>query len=184
MASRISNMLRCFVNQIQGVENAASDFFSAFDINTAAGAQLDLIGEWLGEPRLGQTDDEYRDSLYFKIATNTAAGTAEFIIETILRITDASFVRIDELFPAKMHVQTDATDVPSNAVRQAKKIVAAGVGFEWVNSNGNPFVFDTDSATYPAPVPPTIGLGFDELNYYPGGQHVGGQLTELITTFA
>lgn len=72
---------------------AGESIGSAFDVQNAAGSQLDVIGELVGLPRLlpylpatgtrEMDDDEYRLALMMKIARNEWDGTNESAVEII-----------------------------------------------------------------------------------------------------
>jgi hypothetical protein len=177
--SRTSQTLRKFVKQLQDVENAGSDFTSAFNLYVATGAQLDVIGRWVGVAREGMSDDELRNELYYQIAKNQATGAPELIIETLQRISGATVVQYTESYPAKVILfVNDAilTDTDENIQRAVQTVMPAGVGLTFVNGGGgNVFSTDFDETTLP-----DYALGFDELDYLEAGVNVGGRISELI----
>lgn len=74
---------------IEVLTNAASgdelmlQLQEAFNVDTAIGAQLDLIGQLVGASRYGLSDDEYRILIKFKIIVNNASATMESIDNAI-----------------------------------------------------------------------------------------------------
>ena len=179
--SRISQVLRTFVKQLQDVENAASDFTSAFNIFIAVGAQLDVIGVWLNTERLGRSDEEYRDELYYQIIKSHASGDPELVIRTLQRISGASKIICLEQYPAKISFfvnESVLADTEEHIIHAVHSVMPAGVGFSIINGGGESRVFSTD---FDEGTIPDYAFGFDEYDYLEAGEHVGGHLSELIT---
>ena len=59
-------------------------------IETAYGQQLDNIGEELGVPRAGSTDEEYRILLRIRAYKRKSQGTRPDVIDLISRFTGTS----------------------------------------------------------------------------------------------
>lgn len=60
--------------QFQDLEDAAQGLLALLNIAEAVGAQLDLIGRLVGQPRAGLDDDTYRFYLQARIAANRSDG--------------------------------------------------------------------------------------------------------------
>lgn len=104
--------LDAYVSQTQELENVAWEMHHAFDVDTATGHQLTLLGKRVGEPRLGRGDDAYRAGVRVRIMVNRANGKAEELIaiaramlplETYPDVT----VTLDEAFPRTITVYLD-----------------------------------------------------------------------------
>lgn len=68
----------------QSLEAALQQLLTERSIDTAVGAQLDVIGRIVGQPRNGLDDDTYRRYCRARIATNKSNGT----IENLITVTD------------------------------------------------------------------------------------------------
>jgi hypothetical protein len=64
----------------QSIENMLQQLLTERSIDTAVGAQLDVIGRIVGQKRNGLSDDDYRRYCRARIATNKANGTTENLI--------------------------------------------------------------------------------------------------------
>lgn len=64
----------------------------AFDVDTSVGAQLDLIGQFVGADRYGLSDDEYRILIKFKIIVNNIGASMKSIDDAIFNTFGTSIV--------------------------------------------------------------------------------------------
>ncbi len=65
--------------QFQDLEDATQSLFTLLDIDNSSGAQLDVIGRIVGQPRSGQADAVYRLFLRARVAANRSSGDPESI---------------------------------------------------------------------------------------------------------
>lgn len=77
---------------MQDLEDQAYRFFNELSLNEAVGAQLDGIGEILGETRQNRTDDDYRAFLSVRITINISRGEPETLISVLSAITESTYV--------------------------------------------------------------------------------------------
>lgn len=178
--NNIINLLTPFLQQVQLVEYMESDLDTLRWLDTAYGVQLDGLGDILQVSRDGRTDDEYRVALKFQVYINKSSGEPEVIIAFVKDFTNATKVRLQEAYPAGLFIFTDGTSVLTeiNLSAAIEQIMAAGVklrGIFYLDPDAVYFSFDWDGF----PIDPQY-KGFDELNYLESGEHVGGQLFELI----
>jgi len=96
----IEGILTVYLQRWQELEDMAYDFFELLDIDTAVGAQLDLIGEIVGEERHTLDDDRYRKFIYLRIFRQRKLGTIPNTTELYKRLTGADRVRYTPLYPA------------------------------------------------------------------------------------
>lgn len=155
-AVRFSSLVSLFGQQIQDIEDGLYQLITDRTLDTAEGAQLDGIGQLVGEDRAGRTDAPYRLALRTRIALNLSQGTAEDLIAVALAISGGTQAELEEYFPAAFEIRV-LDPVPSGTdpgtigafVNSAKP---AGVGATTVIHVSPPFQFDT-------------GSGFDEGKY-------------------
>lgn len=81
-AARLHALVRALVRPAQQLEQSAFEVMGAFDVGTAYGAQLDVIGGFVGVQREGRSDIAYRAYIHARILGNASDGA----IETILKI--------------------------------------------------------------------------------------------------
>lgn len=63
--------------QAQALEDAGQELFGLYDIDASEGAQLDLVGRLVGQPRAGLDDATYRLYLRARIIANRSSGGPE-----------------------------------------------------------------------------------------------------------
>ena len=73
-------MLELLGVQVQEVEDAVYQILTDTVLETAEGAQLDGLGEIVGEERAGRDDATYRIAIRTRIAINLSEGTIENIM--------------------------------------------------------------------------------------------------------
>lgn len=77
-----SAYLAIWVGPLQDVEDAMQSLLTGYTIRAAVGDQLDVLGDLVGEPRNGETDDEvYRRRVRTRIVVNRSRGTTEDLIK-------------------------------------------------------------------------------------------------------
>lgn len=74
-------LLSSYTEQTQEIENTLFDLLNGFWIDTAAGAQLDGLGEIVGAVRNGADDATYRLRIRVRIILNKTSGTTNQIIQ-------------------------------------------------------------------------------------------------------
>lgn len=90
---------------LQKLEEAAQRFFIDLWIDTAAGAQLDVLGKHLVVDREGRNDDSFRTVLKLKAFINVGGGTPETIIETVRKVYNATVIHYIPDYPAGIIIQ-------------------------------------------------------------------------------
>lgn len=78
-------LLTALVRPCQTLETALQDMLVGRAVDTAVGAQLDIIGKLVRQSRNGQDDDEYRRFIRARIKTNRSRGVVSDLI-TIARL--------------------------------------------------------------------------------------------------
>lgn len=73
---RLEELLRIYLEQVQEAEDAAWQLATERFVSVAVGVQLDGLGEIVGQPRLGLSDDDYRAAIRARIRANNSEGTA------------------------------------------------------------------------------------------------------------
>lgn len=128
-------------------------------LSTSIGQQLDELGIILGLPRNpGESDEDYRERLKFQIFINFSSGTPEEIIQAALFLTDSTYVRFFDVFPAFFQLEINGTNFPDpwNELNEAIfKISPAGVNYAPITATlGNeiPFVTSGDLIVQPLAV--------------------------------
>lgn len=87
------------------IQELSNDIWSVFlnrRLANAIGAQLDVLGEIVGEPRGGRQDGVYRLAIKVKIAINNSDGTPETVINVFKLLTGATQVFYQPSYPASV----------------------------------------------------------------------------------
>lgn len=71
---KLSAYYACFLQQVQYLEDATQAEAVLWDIDTAAGWRLDILGARVGQVRVGTTDAEYRLYVKARILANRSLG--------------------------------------------------------------------------------------------------------------
>jgi len=140
--SKLSGMISMVAAELNLTEQAIQEMLSAFDISTAVGAQLDLLGSIFGAPRSGLGDVAYRAAILVA-ATTAGSGTPEQIIGVIRSVVGGSTpIRLQTAAPATLYVYTDAGLLTGITKAQIEQVAPAGVGIVLGNllalSDGTP----------------------------------------------
>ena len=129
---RFKEWLTTYLNEIQPLEDIAFELKdNVLDLDAAEGAQLDIIGEIVGEERFQRDDDTYRTAIYIRILVNGSGGE----IDTLNTIIDLFFdgtisFLLEEVFPAGLFIRLlDAIDDPIAAgIPQLANLIKAARG--------------------------------------------------------
>lgn len=148
-------IITAFVTQHQILEDATFELYGRLDILNSEGAQLDGIGEIVGQDRLGFDDARYRILLLAKIGQNVSNGDPERIISIFKLLTGASFVHYLNLRDGEIELATDGSideTIINFVFDQVQKSVAAGVRIdEFIFfDEEEPFAFDGPNTAAPA----------------------------------
>lgn len=140
--SNINNLISALcTEQIQDLEDKVRILFFKLDINNSEGDQLDNIGEIVGQPRLGTSDEIYRVLIKIRIGLNTSEGDIERVLTTWKMLTGTSNVRLIESYPASIYLTTTTYigDAIGNLLIDLfQDVIAAGVRLELIQ------IWDTD----------------------------------------
>ncbi len=103
----IEALITAWVGQIQELEQILIDLSTQRSIDTAAGIQLDLIGELLNKPRNGRSDVDYRILLLAKVAQNISRGTPEDVIAVFKILTSSALVQLGDGHKGEIYLLAD-----------------------------------------------------------------------------
>jgi hypothetical protein len=76
----VAGLVRVAAGRWQAVEDAFFGLIDAFNLETATGAQLLVLGRLVGQEKGGLDDDTYRLYIKARIAANRSSGTPEELI--------------------------------------------------------------------------------------------------------
>ena len=91
------SILQALTEEVQTLEDLFSQMYSLRSLPRAFGQQLDNVGANMGVTRrLNQSDTEYRTAIYAEIFMRRSDGSADYIINALKSIYDASYTKIFE----------------------------------------------------------------------------------------
>ncbi len=132
-------LLRAWAISIQAVEDMLYDLFMLRSVDTAFGAQLDILGGIVGETRNSRTDEPYRIGIKTRVIRNVSSGTPDSILDAFTLLTNDSDVTFTyaESYPAEVDMVFSAPGgvTTSNALAYADvlhDLLPAGVGYNLV----------------------------------------------------
>lgn len=158
----VTGLVRDAVAEDQALEDLFWQEYTE-TVDTAEGAQLDVIGRIVGQPRNGCTDPVYRMWLRARMLVNRSSGTPEDIIACISAITPGNaIVRVQEVFPAGIVVSLSSSVAPDPDAASAilKAARAAGVDSRLesaTSTDAAAFAFDPNGAGWGSASDPSIG---------------------------
>ena len=95
-AVRLRALVRALVGPLQAIEGDAAVMSCAFGLTTAEGAQLDVLGAFVGVRREGRGDVAYRAYVQARIFANASDGTKPTLYKIARALLgEAPTVRID-----------------------------------------------------------------------------------------
>ena len=102
----ITGLFKSYLENIQPLEEMWQQLLNERDIYSAIGAQLDVLGLIVGEPREGLDDDQYRIAILNRIAINSSDGTPPKVLEILRLLSNSQDVNLFEYFPASVYYYT------------------------------------------------------------------------------
>lgn len=131
-----AGIIGAICNQVQALEDAAFALLLTRSIDDASGAQLDIVGDLVGQPREGRDDATFRLWIRARILVNRRSGEVETINDVIAQVLPGAAGRVREFQPAAMEatvtgIATSSADAHSldTLLRLAK---AGGVGIQTI----------------------------------------------------
>lgn len=178
---RMQSALRGWLQQAQEIECVlVEQLLAERSLDTAVGAQLDGLGQIVGEPRFGRTDERYRTQLRGVIAANRSNGLREEVLNVMRLVltapdgTPPGPLELIEFPPAAFEVRALSEAIAVEAVDVARFLrlaKAAGVGalFRYIVSD--PAVIFAFSST--AAIEVDAAHGFSDVPRTTGGHFAG-----------
>jgi hypothetical protein len=93
--NNIEKLLTALLAPLQDVENCLQQLATERDVDSAIGAQLDVVGNIVGQDRLGYDDDLYRRFVRARVSANRSKGRISDIyrvIDLLVYDDDATYV--------------------------------------------------------------------------------------------
>lgn len=128
---------RVWAERMQALEDDAYDLLTSRWVDVAVGAQLDRIGETVGEPRLARNDTDYRAAIKIRIGLNQGSGEPESVIFVMNELLETG--QYAEDYPAGILITTENEAVTLQQQRGIVSVTPAGVrvrGVSILNEGG------------------------------------------------
>lgn len=102
----IEILVKALMTQVQEIEDALFDLLVKRTIDTAVGAQLDVIGKIVGQKRGTFAEETYRTFIRGRVLVNRSSGTTDQMVALVntLLPTGASLV-VREYYPAAFQIE-------------------------------------------------------------------------------
>ncbi len=165
-SQKFNDWLGVYIDQVQGLEDALWQLYTERGVDTAEGAQLDVLGVIVGQDRLGLEDEDYRTRIKVRIRLNRASGIADDIYDVfgLMLGNQIGAVDLQEVYPAGLIVQMNEYVDTSASVLAAILKEARGAGIDtslvWLPSEDGIFECSSDAA----PVTGSLDEGFAGLS--------------------
>lgn len=128
-------LMRPAANQLQQLETVFYDLLERRLLD-GEGAQLDGVGDIVGEPRRGRADSAYKIRLAVRILLNVSSGTPEEIL-AMIRLLAGDDLGWQEFYPAFFTVaayDVDTTELALEAANIVQLARGAGIGADFLFS--------------------------------------------------
>jgi hypothetical protein len=99
---RLERLVEAFASRTQSEEIVAQQLRTMRWLANSTGAQLDGIGEIVGQPRRGKSDEDYRVYLAVRILMNRSSGTVDQLLAIANLVVGDGRTRIERYRPAAM----------------------------------------------------------------------------------
>jgi len=168
----INALVKSRSDEAQELENELMALRTLSDIENSVGAQLDVIGKIVRQPREGRTDEVYRVWLRARIRLNRSSGTPVDVLEVLrLAAGQTPIIQYIPEPPAAFSVQILGLTEDVDSLRVLlSETTAAGVRslLEYSEDDGSALFMFTDMDESPT----TLGFS-DELDPGTGGVLIG-----------
>lgn len=150
--NNVEKLVATLATPFQSLENALQQLLTERSIDTAVGAQLDVIGKLVGQARNGLDDDTYRRYCRARIATNRSNGTIENLITVtdLIVYDDDAYYEVDNqgIATVVLRIQNHAIteNLANIVIKFLRDTISAGVRviIEYFTSTpGTTFKWDT-----------------------------------------
>lgn len=131
-------LLDILLAEVQLVEDANWAMHNAFDVDTAVGDQLDIIGRDVGELRNDRDDTDYRVAVKIRILINQSDGKLEQLIDIVTAANPDLDSEAREAYPAAILFRwygAFPTLTPADLVRLLRQAKFGGVRLQAVIRN-------------------------------------------------
>lgn len=131
---RTSALLESWLAEVQEVEDALWQLLVERSLETAEGAQLDVLGDIVGQPREGRDDDTYRLWISARNMVLRSSGmTRELLAIARTLVAPPDTIALEEYFPAAFVMRLGGDATPHQGYQIAYMLgqaKPAGVAFQ------------------------------------------------------
>lgn len=145
----ITGLVRVFSRRWNLVEAILWDVINSRNLDDASGHELDVLGEFVKEPRSGRSDLAYRVLIRLKIFTLRTNGRAEDVIKFGM-LTGATEQTYREMYPAALNLALYQINGARDVARLLATVRPAGVlgSLEYTSGAPNTYMrFGSDYGT-------------------------------------
>jgi hypothetical protein len=103
-------LLASYLVQVQELEDAVWSLYFGTMVEHATGDALDQLGEIVGQPRQGRSDEVYRVWILARSLVSRSNGKPEELLAILRMVCDESIaIVLSEIKPARIHVRLAGT---------------------------------------------------------------------------
>lgn len=174
----LQDFAEIFLDEIQEAYDASLALANSFDVTTAVGAQLDLLGIVLDERRQGLSDADYREILRLKTFIISSDGALLKVVNAVKELTGGTIVTWSDSFPAGVTITTNGKLASAYILAQINEITGAAILPNVSTIAGLPFSLSDESSSTP-----TAGASHNRYDYeYVPAITTGGGLGDVDNT--
>jgi hypothetical protein len=134
-APNLNKYVEAFALQVQDLEDAITEVMLQDLLTFAEGENLDTIGDLVGAPRLGLSDEDYREAIEFQVFVNHHTTSPDNLAELCRRLAGADAVEYMPQGPAVYSLRVDGGTIGADLRARLQRLTAAGVRLMDVHRN-------------------------------------------------
>ncbi len=127
MSTKIELLIESLAGPAEDLETTLYDLLTLRGVETAIGAQLDVLGAIVGQAREGLSDDDFRRYIRARIAANKSEGTVPdllLVVRQVLGDAEADPV-VHQQYPAAVVVRVLDRAIPTATAEIMAKFLRA-----------------------------------------------------------
>ena len=126
----IRGVLKAWLTPLNQSEEGIIATRDSFNVNTAVGYALDIIGGYFDERRQGRSDIDYRNTLLSRVSSSNGSGTPNQILDLFNTLSGTTDVTLWEHYPLSMVLYAkNSLEVSIGAIDYLNNATAAGVEY-------------------------------------------------------
>jgi len=132
---KLQALLASYLEQVQDVEDAVWSLYYGTMIFDATGDALNMLGDLVGQPRAGRTDEVYRVWILARARVQRSNGKPEELLAILRLVCEPAIgISLFEFYPATLQIRLTGTAITATLATQVAELMqhakAQGIALE------------------------------------------------------